>query len=65
MVRRGMERKPYPTDVTDAQWALIAPLIPAAKPGGRPRTLDMREVINALFYLARAEGFGAMMRARS
>jgi putative transposase len=54
MVRRGMERKPYPTDVTDAPWALIEPLIPAAKPGGRPRTVDMREVINALFYLSRA-----------
>ena len=49
-----MERKPYPTDVTDAQWALIKPLIPAAKPGGRPRTVDMREVINAMFYLSRA-----------
>jgi putative transposase len=49
-----MERKPYPTDVTDAQWARIAPLIPPPKPGGRPRTVDMREVINALFYLTRA-----------
>jgi putative transposase len=49
-----MERKPYPTDVTEAQWALIEPLIPAAKPGGRPRTVDRREVINALFYLSRA-----------
>jgi putative transposase len=54
MIKRGMERKPYPTDVTDAQWALIEPLILAAKPGGRPRTVDMREVINALFYLNRA-----------
>jgi putative transposase len=49
-----MKREPYPTDVTDAQWKLIEPLIPAAKPGGRPRTLDMREVINAIFYLVRS-----------
>jgi putative transposase len=38
----------YPTDLTDSQWDLIKDLIPAAKPGGRPRTLDMRLVINAL-----------------
>jgi putative transposase len=48
-----MERKPYPTDLTDAQWALIAPLIPPLKPGGRPREVDVREVVNALFYLTR------------
>jgi putative transposase len=48
-----MERKPYPTDLTDAQWALIKPLIPAARPGGRPRKTDVREVLNALFYLNR------------
>ncbi len=43
-----MERKPYPSDLTDAQWRLIAPLIPDAKPGGRPRKYDMREVVNGL-----------------
>ena len=32
-----MLRAPYPTDLTDAQWALVAPLLPPAKPGGRPR----------------------------
>ncbi len=48
-----MERKPYPSDLTDAQWRLIAPLIPDAKPGGRPRKYDMREVVNGLQYLAR------------
>ena len=46
-------RKPYKTDVTDAQWALLEPLIPAAKHGGRPRTVDLREVINTLFYQSR------------
>ena len=45
-----MKRKPYPSDLTDAQWALLAPLLPPAKPGGHPRTTDVREVLNALFY---------------
>src|SRR5262245_49254415 len=43
----------YPTDLTEAEWTLLAPLIPVAKPGGRPRTTDMREVVNASFYLLR------------
>lgn len=46
-------RKPYPTDLTDEQWAILQPLIPAAKHGGRPREVDMREVLNTLFYLDR------------
>jgi transposase len=41
----------YPSDVTDEEWALIAPLIPAAKHGGRKRTVNVREVLNAIFYL--------------
>ena len=48
-----MARKPYLTDLTDEQWALIAPLLPPAKPGGRPRTTDLREVLNTLLYLNR------------
>lgn len=48
-----MNRKPYPSDLTDAQWQLLQPLLPPAKPGGRPRTTDPREVANALFYLNR------------
>ena len=44
----------YPTDLTDAEWSLVAPFIPAAKPGGRPRTTDMREVINATLYILRS-----------
>jgi putative transposase len=39
--------------LTDAQWQLIQPLLPPAKPGGRPRTVDLREVVNTLFYQAR------------
>jgi putative transposase len=46
-------RKPYPSDLTDEQWALIQPLIPVPSTG-RPRVVDMREVLNAIFYLNRA-----------
>lgn len=49
-----MERKPYPDDLTDAQWALLEPLLPKARPGGRPRTTDVREVVNAILYLTRS-----------
>lgn len=48
-----MARKRYPSDLTEAQWRLIKPLIPAAKPGGRPRKYDTREVVNALLYVNR------------
>jgi putative transposase len=46
-------RKPYKTDLTDEQWEIAKPLIPPAKPGGRPREVDMREVLNTLLYQAR------------
>lgn len=46
-----MERARYPSDLTDDQWAILAPLIPPAKPGGHPRIVDIREVINAILYL--------------
>ena len=48
-----MPSEPYSTDLTDAAWALIAPLLPAARTGGRPRTTDLRAVLNAIFYLLR------------
>jgi len=47
-------RTPYPSDLTDEQWKLIEPLIPAAAPGGRPRSVNMREVINAILYSNRS-----------
>lgn len=47
-------RKRYPSDLTDEQWDLIKILIPDAKPGGRPREVDMREVINAILYINRS-----------
>jgi putative transposase len=46
-------REPYSTDLTNEQWAILEPLIPSAKHGGRPREVDMREVLNTLFYLNR------------
>jgi len=45
-----MEQR-YPTDVTDEQWALLEPLLPPAKHGGRPRTVNLRLVLNTVFYL--------------
>ena len=48
-----MERSPYPSDVTDGQWRLIAPSIPLPKPGGRPREVNVREVVNAILYVVR------------
>lgn len=47
-------RKAYPTDLTDEQWAILEPLIPPAKSGGRPREVNMREVLNSIFYLDRS-----------
>src|SRR6266581_1343590 len=49
-----MRRTAYATDLTAAQWALIEPLIPPAQPGGRPRSVDVREIVNAIFYLLRS-----------
>jgi putative transposase len=46
-------RKPYLSDLTEEQWGLIEGLLPAAKSGGRPRTVDLREVVNTLLYQAR------------
>jgi putative transposase len=46
-------RKPYPSDLTDEQWEVIRPLIPVS-PLGRPRTVDMREILNTIFYQARS-----------
>jgi len=46
-----MNRQRYPSDLSAAQWARIAALIPPAKAGGRPRTVNIREIVNAIFYL--------------
>ena len=48
-----MSTRCYDTDLNDAAWAWIAPYLPAARSGGRPRTTDLRAVLNAIFYLLR------------
>jgi transposase len=49
--RRAAERRGlrYPSDLTDAEWALVEPMIPPAKRGGRRREVNVREVLNAIF----------------
>jgi putative transposase len=57
MLKENQSRKIYPSDVTDEQWALVAPLLPPAKStprGGRPRQVDLREVLNTIRYLHRS-----------
>jgi transposase len=44
----------YPTDLSDAEWTILGPLIPAAKAGGRPLTWSRRRVCDAIFYLIRS-----------
>jgi putative transposase len=51
-----MTRKGYPSDVSDAEWAVLEPLLPARKRTGRPLTVERREVVNAIFYLLRTGG---------
>jgi transposase len=51
----------YPSDLTDSEWALTAPFVPPAKSGGRRRTTDMREVVNALLYIASSGGAWRML----
>ena len=48
-----MARERYPTDLTDAQWEQVGPMIPPERPGGRHRSADMREVVNGITYLTR------------
>jgi putative transposase len=47
-----MSRQPYPTDLSDDEWGLIKPLIPVHRGVGHPQTVDLREVVNAIFYWA-------------
>jgi putative transposase len=57
MLEDGQSRKRYPSDLTDEQWAIVGPMLPPTKQsirGGRPRTVDMREVLNTILYLNRS-----------
>src|ERR1700740_3624800 len=51
--RRAAERRGlrYPSDMTNAEWALVRPFVPPARHGGRKREVDMREVLNGVFYV--------------
>ncbi len=49
--RYNRDKLRYPSDLTDAEWAHIKPLIPPGKPGGGKRRVDIREVINAVMYI--------------
>ena len=51
---RRLRRRPYASDLTDGQWQIIESLLPPPKPGGRPRSTDLREVVNAILYLIRS-----------
>jgi putative transposase len=48
-----MSRLPYPSDLTAAQWRRIEPLVPAPQEGGRPATVERREIVNAMLYVVR------------
>ena len=47
----GRKSLRYPSDLSDAEWELVRPLIPPAKRGGRPRSVNLREVLNGIFYV--------------
>ena len=49
--RYDRSKQRYPSDLTDEEWALIEPLIPPAKHGGRKREVDVREVVNGIMYV--------------
>src|ERR1035438_10402349 len=49
--RYNRDKLRYPSDLTDDEWALVAPIIPPAKRGGRRRSVDVREVVNGLMYV--------------
>jgi putative transposase len=54
--KRSEKVKRYPTDLNDKKWEIIRTLLPEASPNGRPRTIDLRKLINAILYLVRSGG---------
>jgi putative transposase len=48
------KRKPYATDLSDAEWGLLEPLVPAVRTGGRPAKYPRREIMNAILYVLRS-----------
>jgi putative transposase len=51
-----LRRRPYPSDLSNAEWKILEPLLPIEKPGGRHRAYMLREIINAIQYLLRGGG---------
>ena len=49
-----MDRKAYPSDLKESEWELLKPHLPEAGIGGRPRQVNMREVLNAIFYVLKS-----------
>jgi putative transposase len=47
------QRKPYPSDVSDAEWTILEPLVPAVESGGRPAKWTRREIVNGILYVVR------------
>lgn len=45
---------PFPSDLSEGEWAILAPLLPPPKPGGRPRTVDLRRILNGICYVVRS-----------
>ncbi len=56
-----MKRKAYPSDLREREWEILEPLIPPEKPGGRPREVEMREILDAIFYVLRSGGAWRML----
>jgi putative transposase len=61
MGKYSLERRIYPSDVTDEEWEILEPLIPAAKLGGRPQEIERREIVNAILYVLRSACSWRMM----
>jgi putative transposase len=52
--RSSLPTIPYPSDLSDLEWQVLAPLLPPAKPGGRQRAVNLRLILNGIFYLLRS-----------
>lgn len=56
-----INRKSYPSDLTDAEWTILEPLVPAVKAGGRPEKYSRREIMNGILYVLRSGGSWRML----
>lgn len=58
-------RRPYSADLSNGEWRILKPLVPEAKPGGRPRAHRTRKLLDAIFYVVRGGCVEEMLQARS